>query len=133
MKNILVIEDSRFFLRTLTMCLEDEGYSVVGALTGEDGIRAAQQCRPDLILLDMFLPRLDGMMVLRMLNGDSRTRGIPVLVLSGNTKRDDITRAKKLGVIGYHVKDSMPVEQLMATVKEVAAQSVLARTGACLQ
>jgi CheY-like chemotaxis protein len=119
LNKILVIEDSKLFLRALTLCLQDAGYSVVCAPTGEEGVAAARQERPDLILLDMVLPRLDGMMVLRILNADPITGEIPVLVLSGNPKTQDIAEAKKLGVVDYYVKDSMPAERLVQKVKAI--------------
>ena len=119
MSKLLVIEDSKVFLRALMLCLQDAGYSVVCASTGEEGVAAARQEHPDLILLDMVLPRLDGMMVLRILNADPITREIPVLVLSGNPKTQDIAEAKKLGVVDYYVKDSMPAEHLLQRVKAI--------------
>ena len=119
MSKLLVIEDSKVFLRALMLCLQDAGYSVVCASTGEEGIAAARRECPDLILLDMVLPRLDGMMVLRILNSDPITREIPVLVLSGNPKTQDIAEAKKLGVVDYYVKDSMPAEHLVQKIKAI--------------
>ena len=119
MSKILVIEDSKVFLRASMLCLQEAGYLVVCASTGEEGIAAARKERPDLILLDMVLPRLDGMMVLRILNTDPITREIPVLVLSGNPKTQDIAEAKKLGVVDYYVKDSMPAEHLVQKIKAI--------------
>jgi CheY-like chemotaxis protein len=116
LNRILVIEDSKVYSRALTLCLEDAGYSVTCAATGEQGILSARQEHPALIRLDMLMPRLDGMMVLRMLTGDPKTREIPVLVLSGNPKLEDIAQAKKLGAVGYLVKDALPAEQLVSSV-----------------
>jgi CheY-like chemotaxis protein len=121
LNRILVIEDSKVYSRALTLCLEEAGYSVACAATGEEGILAARQENPALILLDMHMQRFDGMMVLSMLSGDPKTREIPVLVLSGNPKLEDIAQAKKLGAIGYLVKDAMPAEQLVSAVKALFA------------
>jgi CheY-like chemotaxis protein len=98
-------------------------------MSGEDGLRSASLSPPDLILLDMFLPRLDGMMVLRMLNSDPKTRGIPIVVLSGNPKKEDIDQAKKLGAVDYFVKDAMPAERLVALIKQVASVQSLGDLG----
>lgn len=114
---ILIVEDSKFFLKAIASVFEKEGFQVLTAGTGEEGLRMAQADAPDLILLDMMLPRLDGMMVLRMLRGFPALRQVPVIVLSGNNSPHDQEQAKKLGVIDYFVKDSTPVHELVAMVR----------------
>lgn len=113
---ILVVEDSTFFRRAITHALASEGFEVLGAASGEEALKSAQQS-PDLILLDMHLPRLDGMMVLRILRGAVATRDIPVIILSANGMERDKLAAEKLGVSHYFRKDSSPVGHLVNAIR----------------
>ncbi len=123
---ILIIDDSRLFIRAITICLREAGFVVASAGTGEEGLQVAREHKPAIVLLDMFLPRLDGMMVLRMLHGDPETRGTPILVISANDNDADILAAKRLGVVGYINKSRMNAEELVATIKK--ALSTTAQT-----
>jgi CheY-like chemotaxis protein len=116
---ILVVEDSGFFRKAMARSLTKEGFEVVTAATGEEGLRCAQaqEGHPDLILLDMMLPRLNGMMVLRILRGAPATREIPVIVLSGDMVERDVTEAKRLGISYYFQKDQAPIEKLVAVIR----------------
>ena len=71
---------------------------------------------PSIILLDMLMPKLDGMMFLRLLRGAPQTRSIPVIVMSGNNQERDIAAAKALGVVDYLSKESMDAAELAAVV-----------------
>jgi DNA-binding response OmpR family regulator len=114
---ILFIEDSGFFRKAVAQSLASEGFDVITAGTGEDALKVTQNEQPDLILLDMMLPRLDGMMVLRILRGTAETRHTPVIVLSSNTTERDRTAAQKLGISYYFRKDSSPMEELVASIR----------------
>jgi CheY-like chemotaxis protein len=80
---ILLIEDSKMLRQTQERALSRAGYEVISATDGEEGLRVARDSNPDLILLDMLLPKITGQDVLRTLKRDPRTRHIPVVVLSG--------------------------------------------------
>jgi CheY-like chemotaxis protein len=80
---ILLIEDSKMLRQTQERALSRAGYEVISASDGEEGLRVARDSNPDLILLDMLLPKITGQDVLRTLKRDPRTRHIPVVVLSG--------------------------------------------------
>ncbi len=80
---VLVAEDDFNVRLTLEVVLEDEGFDIVLAADGEEALRAARDSRPDVILLDQIMPKLDGKQVLHALRQDAATRDIPVLVLSG--------------------------------------------------
>jgi CheY-like chemotaxis protein/two-component sensor histidine kinase len=82
-KHVLVVEDHAPLLKTLCVFLRDAGYTVEGATTGAGALAATQDRRPDLIVLDIGLPDMDGWQVLRRLRADQRTRRLPVLVLTG--------------------------------------------------
>lgn len=94
-KKILIVDDEESIVEALTLRLEREGYEVIGAYTGEKGLQLAQGERPDLIILDIFLPGEDGLAILKKLKrpidsetGEpSKTREIPVLVLTGRGEK----------------------------------------------
>lgn len=86
MTTIVLIEDSRLVRTLLGKDLIRSGYRVITSPDGEHGLRTAQQHRPDLILLDMLLPKLTGLEVLRALKADPTTREVPVIVLTGLSK-----------------------------------------------
>ncbi len=115
---VLLVEDSKFFLKATAAVFEREGFEVLTASTGEEAIKTAQADRPDAILLDMMLPRLDGMMVLRMLRSIQTLKDTPVIVLSGNKSEQDESQAKKLGVVAYFHKDMTPVSELVKLVRK---------------
>jgi len=107
---ILVIEDSRF-LRTLTQrALLKAGYDVVTEADGQQGVLRAQEIQPDLIVLDMMLPTMEGTTVLRALKNDSRTEAVPVVVVSGLSGRNE-QKLKKLGAAAYFEKSSLELDK----------------------
>jgi two-component system, cell cycle response regulator DivK len=106
-KRILLVEDhedNRNIYRTI---LEHFGYEVVVAMDGQSGIRLAREEQPDLILMDLSIPVVDGWEATRVLKGDENTRGIPVIALSAHALDEDRERALQAGCDGYLAK---PVE-----------------------
>jgi CheY-like chemotaxis protein len=120
---ILFVEDSGFLRKAVAQSLTNEGFDAITAATGEEALKFAQSEQPGLILLDMMLPRLDGMMVLRVLRASVDTRHIPVIVLSGNSMDRDKTAAQNLGVSHYFRKDSSPMEELVASIRSTIGVS----------
>ncbi len=114
---ILFVEDSSLFRKAVARRLTTEGFEVVTAATGEEALQSAEAQPPDMIVLDMMLPKLDGMMVLRVLRSAEKTRNIPVIVLSGSTMERDRTAAQKLGITHYFRKDSSPMQELVASIR----------------
>ncbi len=114
---ILLVEDSGFFRKAIAQALTAEGFVVTTAATGEEALQSANTDHPELIVLDMMLPRLDGMMVLRILRSGQETRNIPVIVLSGNSMLRDKTAAEKLGISCFIRKDEAPIEQLVVSIR----------------
>jgi CheY-like chemotaxis protein len=97
---ILVIEDSRLLRRATERSLAKAGYDVVAVGDGENGLRVAREAAPDLILLDMMLPTLSGLCLLQQLKQDLCTKHIPVIVLSGLSRKNEAKLAKE-GAAGY--------------------------------
>ena len=108
--NILLIEDSRFMRRAIELALINAGYHVDGANDGEQGLRVARQRAPDLILLDMMLPKVTGQNVLASLKQDPATAGIPVIVLTSLSQKNE-TRMVEAGAIGYLEKTDALLDQ----------------------
>lgn len=106
---ILVIDDSRFVQLAIDKVLREAGYRVIAVSDGEEGLRAAIQKAPDLILLDIMLPSLPGTSVLRSLKHNPVTSKIPVIVLTGLTRLDE-ARLKSEGADGYLAKANMDLE-----------------------
>jgi CheY-like chemotaxis protein len=111
-KRILLVEDDRFLRRACQGGLKQRGFNVLIAVDGEEGLRMAQTELPDLILLDMLMPKLSGLDVLRALRAEQRTRAIPVLILSNSSREQDIEEVHRLGVSGYLVKANLSLQDL---------------------
>jgi len=102
---ILIIDDSKLVLQITSDILKKDGHNVITARTGKDGIELAKTGNPDLIILDVVLPDIDGYDVLKELKKDEFTKNIPVIMYTSKTKKDDILLAMKLGVVDYISKN----------------------------
>ncbi|MDP3982214.1 MAG: response regulator [bacterium] len=120
MKTILIIEDESALQKTIGGALENE-MRVVSALDGEIGVRLAKENLPDLILLDLVLPKKDGFAVLEELKADPKTKEIPVIVLTNLEDMADIQRALDLGATTYLVKSNYQLEDVVQKVRETMA------------
>ena len=103
-KRVLIVEDNAMNLELATDLLEIAGYSVTQAGTGEDGIKLARQERPDLILMDIGLPGMDGLEATKILKGEEETKGIPVVALTAHAMKGDEEKALETGCAGYITK-----------------------------
>lgn len=103
---ILVIEDSRLLQIALSRTLAKAGHEVIAVGDGHEGLRRAEQTHPDMILLDMMLPTLEGTSVLRLLKKNALTKGIPVIVLSGLSQKNE-QKLKQNGAAGYLEKSGL--------------------------
>ncbi len=111
-KRILLVEDDRFLRRACEATLRRRGFTVLSAEDGEQGLRLARTETPDLILLDLLMPKLTGIEVLRALKGGEGTRSIPVLVLSNSSSAHDLAEVTALGIVGYLVKANLSLREL---------------------
>ncbi len=103
-KRVLYIEDDEFFGKTITGLLTAAGCEATLVADGEAGLAAVKSAKPDLILLDLLLPRMDGREVLRQLKGDPATKAIPIFVLSNLSAQKDIEETRSLGAAKFFVK-----------------------------
>jgi twitching motility two-component system response regulator PilH len=125
---ILLVEDSKFQRVANGRALAMAGYSVIHAADGEEGLRAARESIPDLILLDMMLPKLSGLDVLRALKSDVLAKHIPVIVLSGLGQANE-ARLLKDGAAAFFMKSEKSLENNSSALIR-AVESVLTATKA---
>ncbi len=113
---VLVIDDQQANVRILGAMLTRAGYEVVPAFSGADGLQLARTNRPDVVLLDMKMPQMDGFEVLARLREDTETADIPVIFLTADNERDNLVRAFAAGAIDYVTKPFV-TEELLARVR----------------
>ncbi len=122
MKKILFIEDESTLQKTFEDILTQRGYKVISALDGEIGLRLAKSEKPDLILLDLVLPRMHGFEVLKELKGNPETEEIPVIILTNLEKMEDVEKAIELGAKTYLVKTKYAIEEVIEKLKKVLGE-----------
>jgi CheY-like chemotaxis protein len=118
MKRILFIEDESALQKTFGEVLGQEGYQTISALDGQIGLELAKKERPDLILLDLVLPKLHGLEVLKELREDPQTKEIPVIVLTNLEGAGDVERALELGATTYLVKEDYNLDEVVEKIKK---------------
>jgi len=122
MKKILFIEDESGLQKTLGEVLKQEGFDVLSALDGEIGLRITQEQKPDLVLLDLVLPKKDGFEVLRELKASEDTKNIPVIVITNLEGAGDVERALELGATTYLVKANYSLEDVVSKIKDILSK-----------
>ena len=124
MTKILLVEDSKFLRLATERALVRTGYEVSSAADGEEGLRVARAKLPDLILLDLLLPKISGLDVLKSLKKDPLTRAIPVVVMTGMTQKN-APRLQEDGAAGFLEKSALELdkgsEKLLAALREILA------------
>lgn len=115
-KKILIIEDDLFLRQLMARKLSKEGYEIVEAIDGEEGLKKIKETKPDLVLLDLILPGMDGFEVLSKKNEDPEIRKIPVIILSNLGQREDIERGLKLGAVDYLVKAHFTPQEIITKI-----------------
>lgn len=117
MKKILFIEDESALQKTFGEILKQEGYEMISALDGKTGLRLAKEKKPDLILLDLILPKIHGFEVLKKLKEDKETKDIPIIVLTNLEGIGDVEKAIELGATTYLVKAQYTLEEVVEKIK----------------
>lgn len=116
-KTILFIEDEAALQKTFREALKNKGYKIISALDGEVGLRLAETKKPDLILLDLILPKIHGFDVLKKLKENPETKDIPVIVLTVLEGINDVDKAIELGAISYLVKIQYTLKELAEKIE----------------
>ena len=115
---ILIVDDEADLVETLKFRLETAGYEVVTAFDGQEGLKKARNENPDLIILDLMLPKLDGYRVCRMLKFDEKYKGIPIILFSARVQESDIKMGEEQGADAYVTKPFDP-KTLLAKIDEL--------------
>ncbi len=120
-KNILIIEDDRFLRELIARKLSNEGYNISEAIDGEEGIKKIKEEKPDMVLLDLILPGIDGFEVLSQMKDKSEesVSKIPVIILSNLGQREDVERGLKLGAVDFLIKAHFTPGEIIEKVKSV--------------
>ena len=116
---ILLVEDDPFLLDMYSTKFKEVGFNIVVAQDGEMGLVKAKEELPDLILLDIVLPKKDGFEVLKILKSDSQTAKIPVILLTNLGLDSDVKRGLELGAQSYIIKAHFTPTEVVAKVKEI--------------
>jgi CheY-like chemotaxis protein len=111
-RHILLVEDDRVLRRACEVSLRRIGFSVTIAEDGQEALDHVKAELPDLILLDLLMPRVSGLEVLRSLRADTRTKDVPVLILSNSSPGRDLVEIDQLDIAGYLVKSNLSLQDL---------------------
>ncbi|MCK4553458.1 response regulator [Candidatus Parcubacteria bacterium] len=117
-KKVLLVEDDKTISLMYKTKIETGGFEVLTADNGADGLKLAKEQKPDIIMLDVILPQLDGFSVLEELKKDTSTKNIPVVMLTNLGTEEDKEKGKKLGAIDYLVKASLTPAQVEENIKQ---------------
>ena len=120
-KKILIVDDEEDILHFLELVLREKGYDVVTAMNGHEALTTAQIEKPDLVLLDIMMPQMDGWEVLKLLRVDDETANIPVAMLSARTEAKDRVQGLQEGAIDYICKP-FSLQELLAKIETIFGQ-----------
>lgn len=115
---LLVAEDDQFYANLYRTKLEKEGFGVLVASNGTETLELLKKNSPNLIILDLVMPEMDGFEVLKKLREEKDLRDVPVIILSNLGQPEDIERAKELGVFKYIIKSNVSIHQMVESVEE---------------
>ncbi len=120
---LLIVEDDEFLVDLLLEGFSDQKIEIEVAYDGEKALEKVKEVKPDLILLDILLPKIDGFEVLKRLKEDKSTAKIPVVILSNLGQKEEIQRGYKLGAVDFLVKASFSLEEVVKKVKKYLSTS----------
>lgn len=116
-RRVLVAEEDRYLRRAAEARLRQQGFTVLTAADGEEALRVARTEQPDLILLDLIMPKVQGFEVLRALKDAEATAAIPVIILSNLGQESDRAQCLQGGATAYFVKANLSLQELVRTVQ----------------
>ncbi len=118
-KKILVVEDEKTLRFLIVQTLKGEGFDVEEAIDGEEGLKKIKDNKPDLILLDLLLPGINGFDFLSRIKKDSNTESIPVIIFSNLGQEEEIQRGIKLGAVDYLIKAHFTLNEVVVIVRKI--------------
>lgn len=117
-KKIFIVDDEKFVVKALTEKLVLEGFSIDSAYDGQEALLKVNQIKPDLILLDIIMPKLDGISVLKRLKAQPETKNIPIIILTNLYDDEKVNEVMKTGDTDYLVKVEHTLSDIVKAVKE---------------
>ncbi|MFA6397842.1 MAG: response regulator [Candidatus Paceibacterota bacterium] len=117
MKKVLIIEDDTFLQGLVSRKLKSESYDVMIASDSDDAFAVLEKGIPDMILLDLLLPKIDGFEILTKIRQDPKFKAIPVIVFSNLSEDTDIKRAQDLGINAFMIKSNFTLDELSERIK----------------
>ena len=117
-KTILVVEDDKFLRELLANKLIAEGFKIEGAVDGKEAFAVLEKGRPDLIILDIILPDINGFEILEKIRKNESWSPVPVIILSNLDQKEDIDRARSLGAIDFMIKANFSLNEVVNHVKK---------------
>ena len=117
-KSILLVEDDEFLAELYATKLNLEGFNVSLAVDGEKGLKSAKENKPDLILLDIILPKMDGFEVLKEIKKDPALKNVPVILLTNLSQKDEVKRGLDLGANDYLIKAHFMPSEVVKKIKQ---------------
>jgi len=123
-RTVLIVDDEKSLRDALEMTFSREGYQILKAADGPEGLEKARTSVPDVVLLDVMMPKLDGREVCRRIKGDPSTAAIPVIFLSARAQDMDVNSGLELGASAYITKPFDPVDLLQTVEKVLAGETV---------
>jgi DNA-binding response OmpR family regulator len=117
MAHVLIVEDDDFFRDLIHKKLKSENFDVIEAADGKKGIEAIKEKKPDIVLLDLLLPNVDGFEVLSQARANADTANIPIIILSNLGQQEDIEKGLKLGANDYLIKSQFDMVQVIDKIK----------------
>lgn len=118
-KNILIVEDDKFLRELISQKLVKEGFNISEAVDGEEGVKKIKEEKPDLVLLDLILPGIDGFEVLAKTKEDPELVPIPVIILSNLGQKEDVERGLKLGAADYLIKAHFTPGEIIEKIRTI--------------
>lgn len=124
MNTILIIEDERGLAQSLSYVLKHAGFETILAASGDEGLRLVQTTKPSLILLDLILPGMSGVEVLKAIQDNPNTRSIPVIVLTNVESSEMISKVIAIQKIDYLVKSNYSLEEIVERVQNKLTEAI---------
>ena len=119
MKKVLIIEDDTFLNDLESKKLTSEGYTVFNANTFEEATAILEKDTPDIVMLDLMFPGIDGFVMLEKIKKDEKTKNVPVLVFSNLSSDADISRAKTLGAHEFIIKSNFTLDEVASKIETI--------------
>lgn len=116
-KKIMVVEDDSFVMDIYKTKLTQEGFDVIEAINGAEALKKLKETKPDLVLLDIVMPYMDGLEVLKNMKNDEMAKDIPVILLTNLSQKEEVKNGMSLGASDYLIKSHFTPSEVLAKVK----------------